>query len=386
MTILIITNYYPPYHKGGYEVSCKDIGDYLSKQHTVYILTGNYNASPLSTLPENLQNGEVIRILYYIDYLKGGYKQKHNVEIFNHKITKELIQRVNPDLIYLWNQQGVSMAPLFASQNSKIPLVFDFGDFWYRLYMQNALSDKIKRIIKHILPFTVSGKPVWNNLICVSNWMAEDIRNELHPKKLSVIPRGVAVHKIGQCEKDKAKLKLMYAGRIDKKKGLHLCLEALHILDGEDYEFNVFGSGDEEYLEFCRTLVTKYNLTEYVHFKGNSENLYKEYASHHILLMPTMATETFGRVVIEAMAHEMIVIASNKYGPAEIINSGKDGYLITPGKSQEIAEIITMLKGNVDKMNSIAKNAKIKVIENYDLDIVNKLREKVLQEEVKNHA
>jgi glycosyltransferase involved in cell wall biosynthesis len=386
MKILIISNYFPPFYKGGYELSCKETCDYLLVNNEVYILTGDYQAEIGSKIPSSLSSGDVTRTLRYIDYQNGGYKQKLGVERYNYKQTEVMIQRTKPDIVYLWNQQGISLSPLFAVQASKTPVVFDFGDFWYRVYLRDALSDKIKRFSKKILPFAVSGKPVWNNLITVSNWMSQELKAELHPERITVIPRGIDPEKISQPRKDVTNLKLMFSGRIDKMKGLHICLEALNSIRDFPFEFNIFGSGDEEYLKFCQQLAKKYDLTESVYFKGVSEDIFREYATHHIVLMPTLGTETFGRVVIEAMAHEAIVIASNSYGPAEIIDSGKDGFLITPGSASEMAEIITMLKGNVDKMKSIAKNAKLKVIEKYNLNIVNKLREKVLQEEVMNHA
>jgi len=388
VVILIVTNYFPPYSKGGYEMSCKDMCDYLGLKHKVIVLTGDYQFDHIKS--EGIDNYEVNRSLMYIDYIAGGYKQKHNVERVNYELTKKTISDINPDVIYLWNQQGISLAPMFASQESKKPIVFDFGDFWYRLYLQGGIKDRFKRFAKEVLPFTVSGKPKWSNVVAVSQWMAEVLQSELKPEKLQVIGRGVDLKSVNEVSKDDGILKLMYSGRIDREKGLDICIESLRNLSEVnpdlDFEFNIFGDGDKEYLSKCLNLVKQYKLEDRIHYIGRVSNIYQEYAKHHILLMPTLATETFGRVVIEAMAHECIVIATDKYGPSEIIEHGVDGYLIPQGSSTEMTEIVASLHGNIDRMKLVGKNAKLKIENKYNLDRVNELREKVLQEEVINYA
>jgi len=66
---------------------------------------------------------------------------------------------------------------------------------------------------------------------------------------------------------------------------------------------------------------------ERIHFVGHSDAMADWYRVAHLLLLPSRA-EPFGRVVIEAMASGVPVIAANAGGPAEIITSGSNGLLI----------------------------------------------------------
>ncbi len=391
MKILIITNYYPPYSKGGYEISCKDTCDYLGKEHEVFILCGKYGTKDTNVYNANsFFPGEVMRILEYIDYSSSDYLQKSKVEFRNLKKTSKLIEAIKPDLIYIWNQQSLSIAPSIAAEKSGIPIVYDFGDFWYRNYLSDSINSKIKKFVKAICPYMVSGKISWKRVISVSNWMGKVLADEIKPLRLSVIPRGVDMNNIQDVQKNDKSLSLIFSGRLDEKKGLHICIDAVKVLRDNypelSFHLNVFGAGDEGYVAQCLNKVIDHKLEEYITFNGKSENISNEYAKSHILLMPTMATETFGRVVIEAMAHEVIVISSNRYGPSEIIEDGVDGFLIDPLDSRKMSEIIYSMYRFVDKREEIAHNAKIKVLNKYNLDIINKQREKVLREEVINHA
>ncbi len=390
MKILVITNYYPPFAKGGYEVSCKDTCDYLIRDNQVVVLSGNYlaeNEVDEKTVPVS---GMVLRYLRYIDYTTKDYFQKSKVEKYNYKVTSRILSQFNPDIVYIWNQQAISIAPALAVENLGIPKVFDFGDFWYKKYISKDKSKMLKQFVKKLTPSTISGIPKWDNVISVSQWMGNQLESDLKPARIKVIPRGFSPDRIEESNKDKDKLKLIFSGRLDEKKGLHICLKALEILIQKHpslkFHFDIFGDGDENYVSKCLDLVFDYKLDDYVTFNGRTDSIFKEYAKSHILLMPTMATETFGRVIIEGMAHENVVISSNQYGPAEIIEDGVDGFLINPNDAETMAEYIDLLNRDVDKRNLLAQNAKLKVLEKYNLETINKQREDILKEEVINHA
>jgi glycosyltransferase involved in cell wall biosynthesis len=61
-----------------------------------------------------------------------------------------------------------------------------------------------------------------------------------------------------------------------------------------------------------------------------------------VLVAPSLS-ETFGRIIIEAMACGKPVVASNVGGIPEIIDDGKSGLLVPPKNEQSIADAVIRL-------------------------------------------
>jgi glycosyltransferase involved in cell wall biosynthesis len=74
----------------------------------------------------------------------------------------------------------------------------------------------------------------------------------------------------------------------------------------------------------------------------------------------------FGIVNIEAMASGMIVIASNHVGPKEIIENGKNGFLVEEKDVEQFKNILNQLYNNPNIMNKISKNA-VEYAKNFDI-------------------
>ena len=80
-------------------------------------------------------------------------------------------------------------------------------------------------------------------------------------------------------------------------------------------------------------------MNEYVKFLPFTDDVPRLMAALHIFILPSFA-ETFGIVVIEAMAMEKPVIATNVGGPPEIIVDGKTGLLLEPRNVEAISSAI----------------------------------------------
>ena len=76
-----------------------------------------------------------------------------------------------------------------------------------------------------------------------------------------------------------------------------------------------------------------------------NSDLARIYASCDLFLFPSI-TETFGNVVLEALASGLPVIAAAKGGPAGIVQEGKTGYLIEPKNIDAFCEKLGLLADN----------------------------------------
>jgi L-malate glycosyltransferase len=91
-------------------------------------------------------------------------------------------------------------------------------------------------------------------------------------------------------------------------------------------------------------LVKKLGLTDSVLFLGKQDNLEELYSMSDLMLLLS-EKESFGLVVLEAMACGVPCIGTNVGGLPEVISNGKTGYICELGDIDEIAKkAITILK------------------------------------------
>ena len=374
MKILVISNYYPPHYIGGYELSCFSTVEYLKKQgHEVYVLTGNYKN-------ESIEFENVYRKLKYINYENSSFINKHQIEVYNYKTTKSILQKLNPDLVYIWSLRLVSLSPAIAVNNLNVKKVYEIGDFWMKGYLSNSFLSKVKRSIKNLLPFTINQDLDISPAICISNWVAQEMQDKYSSKEVYMVPNGVNIYEKKR-KKLGDKIKYMFCGRIDYTKGLDIAIKALGNLKDKgisNFELHIYGEGNDMYIKKCKNIINILNLQEEVKFCGKKDDIQDYYSQYDVLLMPTRMREPFGLVIIEAMAAGVVVIATNAYGPAEIIDNNKDGLLFQSEDVDHLTIKILKVHNNIILYNSIRNAGFEKVFDRFNLLSVKKEVEHIL--------
>lgn len=97
------------------------------------------------------------------------------------------------------------------------------------------------------------------------------------------------------------------------------------------------GSGQPRYEERLRQRVGNSPLRDRVKFVGFRDDVPGVLCQLDVLVQPNRGPEGLGRSVLEAMACGVPVIAVNKWGPAELIESGQCGLLFTPLDAEQLA-------------------------------------------------
>jgi glycosyltransferase involved in cell wall biosynthesis len=90
--------------------------------------------------------------------------------------------------------------------------------------------------------------------------------------------------------------------------------------------------------------------------------------------------EGFGYVIVEAMANSKPVVAFDVSSNPEIIEDGKNGYLIPPYNIQILSDKVLQLMENSKQRNEFGKYAKGSVYERFSYDLAFKEVEKYLIE------
>lgn len=195
----------------------------------------------------------------------------------------------------------------------------------------------------------------------------EEIKNKTH-----IIPNGIDEFWFENTPEqgkyiDKKRVKLVYAGRIDKNKNIPTTQKAMMILRKQGYEttLTVVGRVQDE-KEFQIIKNAPYTTCIPAMPKEKLIDVYRE---SDIFVMPSF-TESFGLVYAEAMSQGLPVIYSKGQGFDNQFPEGVVGYHVDSGSPDDVAEGI---KRVVENYSGIQKNVVdaardfswIKLIEKY---------------------
>lgn len=119
---------------------------------------------------------------------------------------------------------------------------------------------------------------------------------------------------------------VLAVGRLEREKGFDLLIHAVKQLDW--CTLTIIGSGSE--FDYLQKLITKLELNSRVSLLGEQDKMVikSEVAKSSFLVLPSRY-ETFGNVLLEAMASGKPVVATKCGGPEEIVSS-KTGILCEP--------------------------------------------------------
>ena len=128
-------------------------------------------------------------------------------------------------------------------------------------------------------------------------------------------------------------------------KRLDVLMSAVARMSDETARLLVVGDGDQRAHYEC--LAGAIGIRDRVHFVGGvtHSQLPPYLLAADCLVLPSDSVESFGLVLIEAMACGLPVVASNLPGVRTIVRHENDGYLVPPGDVDSLASALTLLIG-----------------------------------------
>jgi phosphatidyl-myo-inositol alpha-mannosyltransferase len=173
------------------------------------------------------------------------------------------------------------------------------------------------------------------------------------PGDYKVIPNGVDVDRYQKAVPiarwQDGTRNILFVGRHEPRKGLLVLLKAYRILrkTGCPCRLLVVGSGPQE-REARRYVLTR-RLTG-VEFLGRVTDAEKEqlFRTADVFVSPATGRESFGIVLLEAMAAGAPVVASDIHGYKGVVRRGEQGLLVPPGDSRELAAAVRRLVSDDD--------------------------------------
>ncbi len=146
---------------------------------------------------------------------------------------------------------------------------------------------------------------------------------------------------------------LLYVGRIAPEKDLEVLMEAAAHLNRRGLKYRLLMVGDGP----ARQKLEETKI-ENVVFLGyqRGQDLYDLYASADIFVFPSV-TETFGNVILEAMASGLPVVAAPAGGVEDNLIEGHNGLAFKAGDAADMADQIEILIKQPELLATLAKGA-----------------------------
>ena len=200
-------------------------------------------------------------------------------------------------------------------------------------------------------------------IICASDHVKESVRRwyPVEKKRVKTVMNGVDSSVFSPNGQERNKLKkrlgiedgeflLMTSGTISKEKGHHLAVEALNTLLKRDNNLKLMIVGEGDYSISLSRLIDRFGLKSNVILTGfvPNEFISNYYNAADIYLIPTLRAEGLPFALIEAMSIGLPIIASKMGGIPNIMEDGKEGFLINPNDINDmVSKILILLKDRI---------------------------------------
>ncbi len=184
-------------------------------------------------------------------------------------------------------------------------------------------------------------------VVCISQYIEKYIKSRFKKADSTVVYNSFIVPK-RKIHISKEDYELIIAGIIVKNKGIEDAINALNIIVNDygmkNVHLNIVGTSihTAEYELFLKGMVTEYKLTDNIVFLPFTDDIDEIRAECDIALQCSVM-EGMGRVTIEAMLNDLLVIGARSGATEELIQNDYNGWLYEPGDAVGLAQRIRMV-------------------------------------------
>jgi len=359
----------------------------LNKNKNLKILTINLDYTLAMDTPNfgdaqqrNIDYGQYVRKIISITHSpqKLGLKHKklsEQVEIFPtsskspfffifdvFQLSRKIFTDNQIDLVLSQDPFITGLAAYLIKKKYGCSFLIHFhGDFWDNKYW---LREKWYNFILIWLSKFLVKKA--DGIRVVSSGIKDKlIKQGIDKKKIKVIPTPIDLEKFIYCDPTKVKeiknkiqedrKTIINVGRSDPAKDYNTLLKAIDLVRKKYGKIAFWQIGANLSLE--NKIKIDDNLIAESIGKINQEELTNYYHAANIYVSSSKH-ESFGKVLIEAMAAGLPVVATETTGSKEIISDKENGFLVPIGDSEAIARKILYLLNNPDKADEMGRKGR----------------------------
>jgi glycosyltransferase involved in cell wall biosynthesis len=228
-------------------------------------------------------------------------------------------------------------------------------------------------------------------VVANSDYTASSIRALARSARVEVVHNAVDLARWDPARIDRARARAALGGagrrsvllgvvaQLSPWKGQDTAIEALELLRsaGVDAHLLLIGSAkfvaratrfdNEAYVARLRRTIADAGLEDRVSWLGERDDVPELIRALDVLLLPSWE-EPFGRALIEAMALGVPIVSTNVGGPVEIVEQGREGFLVAPREPAAWAEAIRRITDNPDQAAEMGRAGRLKAQAQFSLD------------------
>lgn len=364
--ILTVTNIYPPDYIGGYELQCQQTVEGLRRLgHHVEVLTVESDAAERDPLvhrvlrwhepppPKADVRWEGRRVLTYLA---------------NYRAAQRVTDQVRPDLVMGWAPLRIGLDCLAPACARGKPSVLFIGD-WSVAEEWQLLDRRAARAWGDRPPFSSTlvrwplrriRRPLrFDHLVLVSQYMRGSYQALRFPTGgMSVIHQGARfappdLSTLPEGDPDT----LIYLGRIERVKGVHLAIDVLRRLRDDhgraEVRLTIVGGANAEKSSYQRELeqqIESFGLADQVTFTGklSPQEVAEILPRHRVMLSTSLWEEPGPATPIEAMGHGVPVVTTDAGGTPEYVRDGGEGFVVPRDRPDRMAAAAARLLEDPD--------------------------------------
>jgi glycosyltransferase involved in cell wall biosynthesis len=218
-----------------------------------------------------------------------------------------------------------------------------------------------KRIVRRVLERAAS-------LLALSGQWQDELKRIAPRATVQTLPNAVALRDVPAPAADGAPLRILFAGRIGDRKGTFELLRAFARLAPKYPAATLVCAGDGEG-EKLKQLAAELGVADRLECPGwlNAEQMAGELRRASVFALPSHH-EGVPIALLEAMSHSLPVLTTPVGGIPEVVESDRNGILVSPGDLDAIEIALEKLIQSSDERERLGAAARATIAERYSLD------------------
>ncbi len=333
LKIGIVTPYGYP-HPGGVNEHVRFTYDAMRRMgHDVWIITSKYGR-------ERESEGDIIRLGTGWAAPANGSVGRVTLGLRFKRQAREVLEAENFDILHFHEPFVPFLSPTMLDQSKTVNVAtfHAFGGFspsyWIGKRFAGRLADRLHGRI------AVSGA-------------ARHFISRYFPGEYEIIPNGVDLDRYTEAEPYESlrdgTLNILFVGRLEERKGLIHLLKAYNRLRKRKVDARLLVVGAGPKLREYKRFVGLRGIRD-VEFLGrvSDEEKVRYFASGDIFCAPNTGQESFGIVLLEAMAAGVPIVASDIHGFKRVVERNVQGILVEPKNHRALAAALYKLARDPD--------------------------------------
>ncbi|WP_427157936.1 glycosyltransferase [Aliinostoc sp. HNIBRCY26] len=275
-------------------------------------------------------------------------------------ITKVVKIAYQYDLIYA-NTQKALVVGAIASIITRRPLVYHLHDILSSEHFSQTNLRIAINLANHCASLVIANSQASRTAFIQAGGkpeITEVVYNGFEPQNYHT--SNDEIQKIRQQLGLENKFVVGHFSRLSPWKGQHILIAALAQLPPQVTVILVGDAlfGEQDYVEQLHQQIAQLGLENRVKFLGFRADIPQLMAACNLVTHTSTAPEPFGRVIVEAMLCGTPVVAAKAGGAVELVEQGVNGFLVTPGEPQALAQVINTCIQETEITAKIATQAR----------------------------